>query len=145
LFTYDASSAVSAARTLSINPNITGDTLAALDPGPPQVANGIALTLAGLGQSTAAGDTINGKSIQDYLNAQTQILGQQSATASANQTAAQQSVTQAQALRTQASGVSLDEEAVRVMELQRGYQSISKMISVINGLADTLLAMVPSA
>ena len=55
---------------------------------------------------------------------------------------AQQAVTQAQALRAQVSGVSLDEEAIRVMELQRGYQSMSKMISVINGLADTLMQMV---
>ena len=36
----------------------------------------------------------------------------------------------------------VDEEAIRVMELQRGYQSMSKMISVINGLADTLMQMV---
>jgi len=142
LLTYDASSAVSAARTLAINPAVTSDTLAALDPGPPQVANGIALALAGLGQSNAGTDTINGKPIQDFLNGQTQILGQQSATAAANQNVAQQAVAQAQALRTQVSGVSLDEEAVRVMELQRGYQSISKMISVINGLADTLMTMI---
>jgi flagellar hook-associated protein 1 len=142
LFTYDASSAVSVARTLAINPAVTSDTLAALDPGPPQVANGIALALAGLGQSNAGTDTINGKPIQDFLNGQTQILGQQSATAAANQNVAQQAVAQAQALRTQVSGVSLDEEAVRVMELQRGYQSISKMISVINGLADTLMTMI---
>ena len=142
LFNYNGSSAVMTARSLSINPSITSDTLAALDPGPPQVANGIALTLSGLGQSKAGTDTINGQSIQDFLNGQTQILGQQSATASANQNVAQQAVAQAQALRAQVSGVSLDEEAIRVMELQRGYQSMSKMISVINGLADTLMQMV---
>jgi flagellar hook-associated protein 1 FlgK len=51
-------------------------------------------------------------------------------------------VAQAKAVRTQVSGVSLDEEAVRIMELQRGYQAISKMISVINGLTDTLINMV---
>jgi flagellar hook-associated protein 1 FlgK len=100
------------------------------------------MALAGLGQSKAGTDTINGQSIQDFLNGQTQILGQQSATATANQSVAQQAVTQAQALRAQVSGVSLDEEAIRVMELQRGYQSMSKMISVINGLADTLMQMV---
>jgi len=142
LFNYNGSSAVMTARSLSINPSITSDTLAALDPGPPQVANGIALALSGLGQSKAGTDTINGQSIQDFLNGQTQILGQQSATASANQNVAQQAVAQAQALRAQVSGVSLDEEAIRVMELQRGYQSMSKMISVINGLADTLMQMV---
>ena len=64
------------------------------------------------------------------------------ADATAGQTVAKQSVAQAQALRTQVSGVSLNEEAVRVMELQRGYQAISKMISVIDGLTDTLLNMV---
>jgi flagellar hook-associated protein 1 FlgK len=142
LFNYNGSSAVMAARSLTVNPNITTNTLAAMDPGPPLVANGIAMALAGLGQSKAATDTINGQSIQDFLNGQTQILGQQSATAAANQSVARQAVTQAQALRAQVSGVSLDEEAIRVMELQRGYQSMSKMISVINGLADTLMQMV---
>jgi flagellar hook-associated protein 1 FlgK len=142
LFTYDASSGANTARTLSINPNITADTLAALDPGPPQVANGIALSLSGLGASNAATDTIGGKSILDFLNAQTQIIGQQSANATSGQTVAQQSLTNAQALRTQVSGVSLNEEAINVMELQRGYQAISKMISVIDGLTNTLINMV---
>ena len=127
---------------MKINPAITPGTLAALDPGPPQVANGIALALSNLGTSQAAGDTINGKSILDFLNAQTQIIGQRVADASTGQTVAQQSVTQTQAVRTQVSGVSLDQEAINVMELQRGYQAISKMISVIDGLTDTLINMV---
>ena len=142
LFTYDASSGADTAQTLAINPNITPDTLAALDPGPPQVANGIALTLSNLGNSTAAADTIDGKSILDFLNGQTQIIGQQVSNASSGQTVAQQSVTQAQALRTQQSGVSLDGEAIDIMDLQRGYQAVSKMITVIDGLTDTLINMV---
>ena len=87
---------------------------------------------------------IGGKSILDFLNAQTQIIGQQVANASSGQTVAQQSVTQAQALRTQQSGVSLDGEAIDIMDLQRGYQAVSKMITVIDGLADTLINMVPT-
>jgi flagellar hook-associated protein 1 FlgK len=142
LFTYDASSDADTAGSLAIDPNITAGTLAALDPGPPQVSNGIALTLSNLGNSTAPTDTINGKSILDFLNAQTQIIGQQVSDASSGETVAQQSVTQAQALRTQVSGVSLDAEAINVMELQRGYQAISKMISVLDGLTDTLINMV---
>ena len=142
LFTYDASSAANTARSLTINPNITANTLAALDPGPPQVANGIALSLAGLGESTAAGDTIGGQSILNFLNGQTQIIGQQVANATSGQTVAQQSLTQAQAVRTQVSGVSLNDEAINVMELQRGYQAISKMITVIDGLTETLINMV---
>ena len=142
LFTYDASSGANTARSLAINPNITANTLAALDPGPPQVANGIALSLSNLGTSTAATDTIGGQSILDFLNGQTQIIGQQVASATSGQTVAQQSLTQAQAMRTQVSGVSLNEEAINVMELQRGYQAISKMITVIDGLTDTLINMV---
>jgi flagellar hook-associated protein 1 FlgK len=142
LFTYDASSGANTARSLAIDPNITANTLAALDPGPPQVANGIANSLAGLGDSHAPADTIGGKSILEFLNGQTQVIGQQVADATAGQSVAQQSVAQAKATRTQVSGVSLDEEAVRVMEFQRGYQAISKMISVIDGLTDTLLSMV---
>lgn len=142
LFTYSASSLASVARSLAVNPNITGDGLAALSPGPPQVANGTALTLAGLGDSRAGIDIIDGKSILKYLSAQTQILGQQVADANSGQTIAQQSVAQARALRDRVSGVSLDEEAIHVMELQRGYQAISRMISVISGLTDTLINMV---
>ena len=141
LFTYDTSSGANTARSLAMSPNITADDLAALDPRPPQVANGIPLALAALGDSHDPLNTIGGKSILEFLNAQTQIVGQQAANASAGQTVAQQSVAQAKALRAQVSGVSLDEEAVRVMELQRGYQAISKLISVINGLTDTLLNM----
>jgi flagellar hook-associated protein 1 len=142
LFTYDASSAANTARTLAINPSVTANTLAAVDPGPPQVANGIALSLAGLGESTAPTDTIGGQSILDFLNAQTQTIGQQVASATSGQTVAQQSLTQAQAVRTQVSGVSLNEEAINVMELQRSYQAISKLITVIDGLTDTLMNMV---
>jgi len=142
LFTYDSSSAANTARSLAIDPNITANTLAALDPGPPQVANGIALALSRLGDSTAATDTIGGKSILNFLNGQTQIIGQQVASANSGQTVAQRSLTQARAVRTQVSGVSLNEEAINVMELQRGYQAISKMITVINGLTETLINMV---
>jgi len=142
LFTYDTTSGANTARSLAINPNITTNTLAAQDPGPPQVANGIALTLSNLGNSTASTDTIDGKSILDFLNAQTQTIGQQASDASSGQTVAQQAVTQAQALRTQKSGVSLDGEAVEIMDLQRSYQAMSKMITVIDGLTDTLINMV---
>lgn len=91
---------------------------------------------------TAATDTINGQSILNFLNGQTQIIGQQVSNATTGQTVAQQSVTQAQALRTQQSGVSLDAEAIDIMDLQRGYQAVSKMITVIDGLTDTLINMV---
>ncbi len=43
--------------------------------------------------------------------------------------------------REQFSGVSLDEEAVRIMELQRQYQASARVISVTDSLLDTLINM----
>ena len=45
-------------------------------------------------------------------------------------------------MRQQVSGVKLDEEAENMMEYQRSYQAISKMIGGVNDLTDTLMNMV---
>jgi len=51
-------------------------------------------------------------------------------------------VAQAKALRQQLSGVSLDEEAIRLIELQRSYQAASKVVNVVDQLAQSVLNMV---
>ena len=45
-------------------------------------------------------------------------------------------------MRQQISGVSLDEEAENMMEYQRSYQAVSKMLGTLNSLTDTLMNMV---
>jgi flagellar hook-associated protein 1 len=142
LFAYDTSSDANVARSLALDPNATAANLAPVDPGPPAVSNGIALTLAGLGDSHAAADLINGQTILQFYSSAASLVGQQSADATQGQSLATTSLAQAQAFRSQVSGVSLDEEAVRVMELQRGYQAASQLISVVDQLTQTLIDMV---
>ncbi|MEJ7607202.1 MAG: flagellar basal body rod C-terminal domain-containing protein [Bryobacteraceae bacterium] len=41
-------------------------------------------------------------------------------------------VAQARSLRSEASGVSLDEEAVKLIEFQRAYQASARMVSILD-------------
>ena len=72
-------------------------------------------------------------------------IGDQLSQAQTSQTAQQQAVTQAQSLRQQLSGVSLDEEATRLISLQRSYQAASQMVTVIDSLTQTLINMIPAS
>ena len=141
LFAYDTTSPTDVASTLTLDPGITASTLA---PANATSSNGAALTLANLGQSTAAGDEISGQTILQFLSSMATQVGQQAADAQTGQNVAAQSLAQAQAVQTQISGVSLDAEAINVMELQKGYQAAGQMVSVINSLADALLNMIPA-
>jgi flagellar hook-associated protein 1 FlgK len=142
LFTYNNASPVSVASTLKLNPAITASTLASVDPTNPTVGNGAALTLSNLGSSTNPADQIGGQTILQFLSNLAAQVGQQTANAQTGQSLHTQMLTQAQALQTQISGVSLDAEAIHVMELQQGYQAAGKMVSVVNSLAQTLINMV---
>jgi flagellar hook-associated protein 1 FlgK len=48
-------------------------------------------------------------------------------------------VAQAKTLRQQLSGVSLDEEAIHLVQLQRSYQAASRIVSVVDQLAQSIL------
>jgi flagellar hook-associated protein 1 FlgK len=142
LFAYDTTSPTDVASTLALDPNITAGALAPADS---TTSNGAALALANLGQSTAPADEINGQTILQFLSSTATQVGQQASDAQTGQNLAAQSLAQAQAIQTQISGVSLDAEAVNVMELQKGYQAAGKMVSVIDSLAQTLLDMMAPA
>src|SRR5579863_1050815 len=143
LFAYNHSTPTDVASTLTVDPNITASTLAPADPGPPPVSNGAALTLSNLAQSTAVSDEIAGRPILQFLSSITTQVGQKASDAQTGQNLASQSLAQAQAVQTQISGVSLDAEAINVMELQKGYQAAGQMVNVIDSLASTLLNMIP--
>ncbi len=142
LFAYDATSPVDVATTLTLDPSITISGLAPADAG---ASNGAALALSNLGQSTDPSVEIGGQTILQFLSSLATQVGQQASNAQTGQTQAGQSLAQAQAFQTQLSGVSLDAEAVNVMELQQGYDAAGKMVSVIDSLAQTLINMIPSA
>ena len=48
-------------------------------------------------------------------------------------------LTQAQAVREQTSGVSLDEEATRLIQFQRAYQASAQLLSVLDQLTGTVI------
>lgn len=141
LFTYSNASPVDTAATLAVNPAITP---AGLAPANTNGGNAAALELANLGDSTAAADEINGQTIVQYAASVASGVGQQAAQAQTGQTLHTQLLSQAQAMQTQISGVSLNAEAALVLELQQGYDAAGKMVGVIGSLANTLINMIPT-
>ena len=51
-------------------------------------------------------------------------------------------LSQAEAAKSEVSGVNLDEEAANLVRFQQAYQAAAQVISVANGLFDTLLGAV---
>lgn len=133
LFTYD--DAIGAAFTLGIT-GLGPDQLAAASANAPG-GNGNAIALARLGEAPRldgftyqqffgnlggkVGRDLNGA--QDAAEVQRKVLGQ------------------ARALREEASGVSLDEEAAYVLQAQRSYQAAAKIVTVLNELTETVLTL----
>jgi flagellar hook-associated protein 1 FlgK len=141
LFSYDSTSPSDVAQTLTLGADITASNLAPVNPGPPLVSNGAALELANLGNSTAPADEIDNQTILQFLSGMATQAGQNAANATTGSDLHSQLLTQSQALQTQVSGVSLDTEAADVMQLQQEYQAAGQMVSVIDGLASTLISM----
>ncbi len=133
LFTYDATNG--AAMTLAVNP-LTPDQIAAALPGAPG-GNGNALALASL----ANAKTTNGYTFAQFYGNLGGQVGQDLSAAQSSATTKSALLNQARNLRQQISGVSLNEEAQNMMEYQRSYQAVSKMLGVLNSLTDTLMNM----
>lgn len=143
LFTYDVTNATATAQTLAVNPAITSSQLAAIDPGPPYGSNGTVLKLATLAQPQSASDKIDGLSYAGFYGGMAARIGRSLSGARENKDLQSQLVTQARALRSAGSGVSLDEEAVHLIEFQRAYQATAKLVSVLNELTQTAVNLLP--
>ncbi len=142
LFTYDSSNAINAAQSLSVNPNIDASKIAVSDPTPPGTSNGIALKLAAMAQGTNAADQINQLSFTAFYGQIAAGVGQQLSQAQDQNDVQTQAVAQAKSLRDQISGVSLDTEAVRLLQYQKSYQATSKLVTVLNDITQATLDMV---
>jgi flagellar hook-associated protein 1 FlgK len=143
LFTYTAGSPTTVARTLGLVSTTTPDQLAAIDPGPPMVSNGIALQLAGLASPQNAADKINGLSYAEFYGNMAAGIGTLSQAAQNQSTIQQQTVAQARNLRSQLSGVSLDDQAALLVEFQRAYEANSRVVSVLDELTQATINMLP--
>jgi flagellar hook-associated protein 1 len=154
LFTYDATNPATVARTFAVDPTVTASQLAAIrpatpaDPGPPATAgtpavnNGTALALAQLAEPQNAADEVNNISYIQFYGKIAGSLGTAVSTAQSNQGIQEGMVTQAQNLRQQSSGVSLDSEAINVLQFQRSYEAASKVVSILDQLTQTVLDMI---
>jgi len=139
LFTYDASNV---AKTIAVDPSVTPDQLAAIDP-VANVSNGVALALSQMASPVDAADKIDGVSYTQFYGALAGRVGGQLNDATDQSQVQQSLVAQAKSLRQQASGVSLDEEATILIEFQRAYQAVSKFITVLDQLTQTTIDMIP--
>ena len=137
LFSYDAT--VGAAATLTVNP-LTSDQIAAALPSAPG-GNGNALALAQLANATP----VDGSTFDAFYGQASAKVGTDLSNANANVTTDQQLLTQSQTLRTNISGVSLDQEATNLITFQAAYNATAKLLSVLNDLTETLMAVIPPA
>jgi len=143
LFDYDDTDATHVAQTLTVDPNVTPDQLPATDPGPPYVSNGIPLELSQLAQPTDPDDMIDGVSYSEFYGQMAANAGNLLQSAQNGVQVQQSLLAQAQNQRSQISGVSLDEEALVLVEFQRAYQANSQVVTVLNGLMQDVLNMIP--
>jgi flagellar hook-associated protein 1 len=138
LFTFGSTNPSDAAATVEVNPDITASQLAPVDSS--GNANGNANQLAALESNPLS--TLGGMTLTQYFGQIASDVGQANQTATDNQTSQQQVVAQATTLVNNASGVSLDEQAVNVLNFQRSYQAIAQVITEINNLSASVMNLV---
>ncbi len=141
LFTYNAAAPTSVASTIAVNPAVTPGQLAAIQPGPPEVSNGIALQLAALANPTTATGEINGLSFTEFYGSIAAQVGQQASDAQSQLQVQQQTLAQAQNLRSQISGVDLNAQAAQLVQFQAGYQAIAQTVNVLDTLTQDTINM----
>jgi flagellar hook-associated protein 1 FlgK len=134
LFSYNQAS--DAAFTVAVT-GITPDQIAAALPSAPG-GNGNALAVAQLADAPA----IQGLTFTQYFGALAANIGRDVAAAQGGLSQYQDALTQAQAQRQQQTGVSLDEEAARLIQFQQAYQAVGKLVGVLNDLTDSLLNII---
>lgn len=144
------------AQSLTVNPAVTPDQLGAITGNPTavdsqpvvltqEVSNGTPLALSNLANPTDPNDMVNGAvSFSAFYGGMAARVGNALNDAT-NQLQVQQStVAQAKDLRQQTSGVSLDEEAMVMIQFQRAYEATSRLITVLDQLTqDTINILKP--
>ena len=134
LFTYNP--AIGAAATFGVNRIGTQD-LAIASVGAPG-GNGNAYALTDLTKSAQ----INGYRFNEFYGNIAARVGRAINFAQQEQTTQTQLLQQARTIRQDTSGVSLNEEAAYIVQIQRGYQAAAKLISVISDMTEVVMGIV---
>jgi flagellar hook-associated protein 1 FlgK len=144
LFTYDTSNATKVAQSLQVSSTITPAQLAAISPGPPEVSNGVPLALSQLADPNSGTGEIGGLSYTQYYAGMASNVGTLLDNANANLQTQQSAVAQAQNVRQQISGVSLDQEATILLQFQQAYEANSKLVNILDQLTEDTMNMLPT-
>jgi flagellar hook-associated protein 1 FlgK len=123
------------ASTFTVS-GITGDELALATAGAPG-GNGNAILIAQL----ADAPTMSGLTFRDFYSRTASEIGRGIAANSQNASVHEMLLTQARALRADLSGVSLDEEAAKLIEFQRAYQAATQMFRIVDEMTQMLLSI----
>ena len=134
LFTYNA--AAGAARTIAVTAITPAQIAAAGATAPGGNAN--ALAVASLNNTRE----IDGFTFIQFYGTLAARAGREVASATDEAEAVEQVLLQAKSFREEISGVSLDAEAARLIELQRGYQAVGKLLTVLNDLTGEIFQLV---
>src|SRR5271165_1668695 len=134
LFAYNA---LAPSKTLSVSSAITTRQIAAASAANPG-GNDNAVALSQLQAATPIG----GFTFTQAFGNLSANVGRDISDANNNQTTGQALLAQAQTLRSNASSVSLDEEATRLIQYQQAYEATSKLITVINEMTQTLIGII---
>lgn len=133
LFTYNAG--LGSARSLHVT-TMTADELALAAPASPG-GNAVALQL----ETLFRGKNVDGVTFSQFYGNMAAAAGRQLAGARESLGAQQQLVSQSKDMRDQVQRVSLDEEAIILLEFQRGYQASAQLIKTLNEITDTMMNM----
>jgi flagellar hook-associated protein 1 FlgK len=133
LFDYDSTSLNTVAQTLTVDSSASAAQLAG---GPVNAP----ASLAGL--ESAPQDALGGSTFSEYYGQMASSAGASLSAATDRQTTGQATLAQAQSLRQQSSGVSLDQEAMTLIEFQRAYEACSKMVTALDQLSQDVINMV---
>jgi flagellar hook-associated protein 1 FlgK len=130
----------STARDIKLNATVQGDPalLAAAKNGEP-ADNQTARLVAGL--ETKAITALKGQNLKDTYQSTVTAVGVAAASAKTDAEATQAVTDTLTAQREALSGVSLDEEAINLMKEQRAFQGAARVISAVDEMLKTLLAI----
>ena len=133
IFVHDEGKPVSVAHTLRLKDGLSAADLDASDPSStPAVVNGKPLRLAALARPNHDDDRLNGLSYVSWFGKVSAQAGRELAEAREESDSRSLMAAQARSLRDKISGVSLDEEAVRLVEYQRAYQANARIVTVLD-------------
>ncbi|HUP03102.1 MAG TPA: flagellar hook-associated protein FlgK [Bryobacteraceae bacterium] len=133
LFDYDPTSPNTIAATLTVEPNATTAQLTAAP---------VAVSAALAGLESARQDALGGATFSEYYGQLAASAGADLSAAQDRQATQEGTLAQAQNLRQQASGVSLNQEAMAMIQFQSAYEACSKMVTTLDQMTQSTIDMV---